>query len=416
MHKAFGYFLLLILSCSDYSLNVKTEKNDPATPIIQVTPEELIITDIDAGCDTTQEFVVKNIGNGILEISDIEYYITLPVNFSYDIDEATNGPLPWRLSSDEEKTFTITYTPTDDLGDNAFIEIASNDSSSPTRVNTEGLGDYYGWVTDEFEQETLKDVDILFVVDNSGSMNRVQTSLANNFDIFINIFAASGVDYHIAFITTDSSDLVGEVVTQLFADPIGEANSQINSIGTTGSHTEKGIERSYDALRGTGGAAPGTEFFREDAKLVIIYISDEDDHGNISPSVASSYFLALKTSSTYVTAHSVIGDVPNGCGTAQPGFLYDEIAILMSGTSLSICSSDWGTPMEQLAVESMVNNTFNLSDNNPVEQTIEVTVDGVISYDWSYDSIYNTIIFDVMSIPQNGQTIEINYAIFGECL
>jgi hypothetical protein len=88
----------------------------------------------------------------------------------------------------------------------------------------------------------------------------------------------------------------------------------------------------------------------------------------------------------------------------------------MSGTSLSICSADWGTPMEQLAVESMVNNTFNLSDNNPVEQTIEVSVNGVLSYSWTYDSIYNTIIFDVMSIPQNGQTIEINYAIFGECL
>jgi hypothetical protein len=415
MHKAFAYFLLLTLSCSDYNLSVKTETNDPPTPIIQVTPEELIISDIDAGCDTTQEFVVKNIGTGILEITDIEYYITLPVNFSYDIDESTNGPLPWNLSTDEEKTFTITYTPTDDLGDNAFIEIASNDSSSPTRVNTEGLGDYYGWVTDEFEQETLKDIDILFVVDNSGSMNRVQTSLADNFDIFINIFAASGVDYHIAFITTDNPIFVGEIVTPLFADPIGEANSQIRSIGTYGSANEKGIDTSYESLRGAGNAAPGSEFFREDAKLVIIYISDEDDHSSITPAVAATYFLALKMSSSYVTAHAVIGDVPVGCGSAQPGHLYNDIAMLMSGTSLSICATDWGTPMEQLAVESMVNSSFKLSDNNPVEQTIEVTVDGIVSYDWTYDSIYNSVVFDVMSIPQNGQSIEISYAIFGEC-
>jgi len=416
MHKSFACFLLLILSCSDYSLSVKTETNDPPTPIIQVTPEELIISDIDAGCDTTQEFVVKNIGTGILEITDIEYYITLPVNFSYDIDESTNGPLPWNLSPDEEKMFTITYTPTDDLGDSAFIEIASNDSSSPTRVNTEGLGDYYGWVTDEFEQETLKDIDILFVVDNSGSMNRVQTSLADNFDIFINIFAASGVDYHIAFITTDNPTFVGEIVTPLFTDPIGEANSQIRSIGTHGSANEKGIDTSYESLRGAGNAAPGSEFFREDAKLVIIYISDEDDHSSTTPTVAATYFLALKMSASYVTAHAVIGDVPSGCGSAQPGHLYNDIAMLMSGTSLSICATDWGTPMEQLAVESMVNNSFKLSDNNPVEQTIEVTVDGIVSYDWTYDSIYNSVVFDVMSIPQNGQTIEINYAIFGECL
>ena len=87
----------------------------------------------------------------------------------------------------------------------------------------------------------------------------------------------------------------------------------------------------------------------------------------------------------------------------------------MSGSTLSICSTDWGTPMEQLAVESMVNNSFPLSDSSPVEQTIEVVVDGVVSYDWSYDSIYNAIIFDSMSIPQNNQIIEINYAVFGEC-
>ena len=196
---------------------------------------------------------------------------------------------------------------------------------------------------------------------------------------------------------------------------MGEANNQINSIGTYGSPNEKGIDMSYESLRGSGDAAPGSEFLRDDAKLVIIYISDEDDHGSVSPSIASTYFLALKMSATYVTAHAVIGDVPGGCGTAQSGDLYNDVVILMSGTSLSICAADWGTPMEQLAVESMVNNSFQLSDNNPVEQTIEVMVDGIASYSWTYDSIYNSVVFDAMSIPQNNQTIEISYAIFGEC-
>lgn len=415
MLKTFFYFILLTLSCSDYNLVPEEIPNYPPEPVIQVTPEELIISDIDAGCETDQEIVVKNIGTGTLEITDIEYYITLPVNFSYDLNESVNGALPWYLTSEEEKTFTITYTPTDDLGDNAFLEIASNDATSPTRVPTEGLGDYYGWITDEFEQETLKDIDILFVVDNSGSMRRVQTSLADNFDIFINIFAASGVDYHIAFITTDNPSFVGEIVTPLFSDPIGEANSQITSIGISGSAMEKGIDSSYESLRGSGDAAPGSAFLRDSAKLVIIYISDEDDHSSTTPSVAAAYFLALKMSSTYVTAHAVIGDVPGGCATAQSGDLYNDVVMLMSGTSLSICATDWGTPMENLAVESMVNNSFTLSDS-PVEQTIEVLVDGVVSYSWTYDSIYNAVVFDAMSIPQNGQTIEVNYAIFGECL
>ena len=415
MFKSFLCFILLTLSCSDYTLNPKIVSNDPPQPIIQVTPDDLMITNISAGCETTKDIAVKNIGSGMLEITDIEYYITLPVNFSYDLDESANGALPWFLMAEEEKIFTITYIPTDDLGDNAFLEIESNDITSPTMVSTEGIGIYYNWVTDEFEQDSLKDVDILFVVDNSGSMQRVQTSLADNFDTFINIFAASGVDYHIAFVTTDDPTLVGEVVTPLLVDPIGEANSQIVSIGTRGSSSEKGIQMSYEALRGSGDAAPGSAFFRDTAKLVITYISDEDDQGSITPTVAASYFIALKSSTAYITAHAVIGDVPWGCNTAQSGDYYNDVAALMSGSTLSICATDWGTPMEQLAVESMINNSFPLSDSKPVEQTIEVTVDGIISYDWSYDSIYNAIIFDSLSIPTNSQIIEINYAIFGEC-
>lgn len=416
MLKNFVYLLLLMTSCSDYSLNLKTETNEPPQPVIQVIPEVLMITDIDAGCDVTQELIVKNIGTGILEITDIEYYITLPVNFSYDINEEENGALPWRLGTDEEKKFSITYTPTDDLGDSAFISIDSNDSSSPEIVSTDGLADYHGWISDEFEQDTLEDIDILFVIDNSGSMNWAQTSLANNFDTFINIFTLSGVDYQIAFITTDDHRFVGDIVTPATIDPVLEANTQINSIGTHGSHNECGIDTSYEALSTTGDAAPGSDFLRDTAKLVIIYISDEDDHSVITPSIAASYFLAIKSSSQYVTAHSVIGDVPGGCNRAQPGELYNELSQLMSGTTLSICATDWGTPMEQLAVESMVNSTFALSSNSPVEATIEVTIDGVTSYGWTYDSIYNSIVFNPSSVPLNGQTIEINYAIFGECI
>jgi len=415
MLKIFQYSLLLILSCSDYNLSAEQEKNLPPSPVIQVTPESLELTNIDAGCELTEEIIIKNIGTGLLEVINIEYFITLPVNFTYELNETENGELPWELAPDDTKTFSIDYTPSDDLGDSAFIQIDSNDMSSPTTVFTNGLANYHAWVTDEFEQETLTDIDILFVIDNSGSMRNIQTNIANNFDIFINIFAASGVDYHIAFITTDSPDFVGEQITPLFLDPIQEANSQISAIGTLGSPNEVGIEMSYEALRGAGDAAPGSEFFREDAKLVIIYVSDEDDQGSISPIIASTYFSTLKQSSSSIATHAVIGDVPGGCPSAQPGELYSELVQQMNGTELSICSADWGTPMEQLAVESMINNTFYLSDSNPVVETIEVLVDSIAVFDWTYDSVYNAITFGSSSIPSDGQLIALNYAIYGQC-
>src|SRR5262245_28774988 len=49
--------------------------------------------------------------------------------------------------------------------------------------------------------------DILFVVDNSGSMADEQENLAANFDRFISQIAGAG-DYHIAVVTTDQVNAV----------------------------------------------------------------------------------------------------------------------------------------------------------------------------------------------------------------
>ena len=51
--------------------------------------------------------------------------------------------------------------------------------------------------TDEFSQNTAAMVDILWVVDNSGSMQEEQQGLGESFEAFIQNLIASGVDYHI---------------------------------------------------------------------------------------------------------------------------------------------------------------------------------------------------------------------------
>src|SRR5205085_9381823 len=47
-------------------------------------------------------------------------------------------------------------------------------------------------------------IDILWVVDNSGSMNPYQTNLTNNFSSFINNFQNKGYDFHISVTTSDT--------------------------------------------------------------------------------------------------------------------------------------------------------------------------------------------------------------------
>ena len=163
--------------------------------------------------------------------------------------------------------------------------------------------------------------DILFIVDNSGSMREEQENLANNFDLFINQIAGAG-DYRIAVITTDQTSNVeatglaqfdfsnegpyfprtvfsqaGCMSTNIPAgcfrgpdpstrvidsDVLGVAQ-QVSSfqanvqVGTCGSGVEQGLRAMRDALQNTDPGECNASFLRDDANLVLIFVSDEDD-------------------------------------------------------------------------------------------------------------------------------------------
>src|SRR5688500_10837964 len=60
-----------------------------------------------------------------------------------------------------------------------------------------------GLTVDSYNQESASKVDVLWVIDNSGSMAEEQENLARNFQSFIELFTRGAVDYRIAVTTTD---------------------------------------------------------------------------------------------------------------------------------------------------------------------------------------------------------------------
>ena len=230
------------------------------------------------------------------------------------------GILPITIPPGDTINISVDYLPIDILDDDGFIEVTSNDPMTPTAYADQvGLGDYEDWITDTHTQDETVDVDILFVIDNSGSMGSNQTNLQNNFDTFMNAFTAAGVSYQIALITTDDSSFVGDVITNATVDPITAFNDQIDSIGTRGSAHEKGLWYAYESTT-TGDASPGsaTGFQRHDARLVVVYVSDEPDFSHYAygsggsttmmPGDYSASLLSLKSSSDSRYGLSVTGD------------------------------------------------------------------------------------------------------------
>ena len=392
-------------------------------PVITVTPDYYDFGDVYLGCNDTLSIEVGNIGNSNLIISDIEFFASLPVDFSMQDYEAGWGALPITVAPGDTIDLHIDYLPFDIHDDAGYLEIASNDPSTPLAyADQDGLGDIEAWINDSHTQDGTVDVDILFVIDNSGSMGSNQTNIKNNFDTFMNAFTAAGVSYQIALITTDSSSFVGDVITNATADPVTAFNDQIDSIGTRGSAHEKGLWYAYESTT-TGDASPGssTGFQRSSARLVVVYVSDEPDFSDhaysgggsttMTPSDYSASLLSLKSSSSLVIAHAIAGDYPSGCttnGGAQFGEGYYDVVNDLGGTFMSICASDWSGTMDTLARDSLAQVAFALSDT-PIEDTITVTVDGIASSDWSYEASSNTVIFTVS--PADGSTIDISYGI-----
>lgn len=181
--------------------------------------------------------------------------------------------------------------------------------------------------------------DILFVVDNSGSMADEQENLAANFEFFINQIAGTETDYRIAVVTTDQvfdvertglrtqnfgpapyrvistsgtntcRSTEPEIAQSCFRGPDPavriirtqslEAAQQVQAfqenvrVGSCGAGQETGISASITALQmAENGCNSG--FLRPEANLVIIYVSDEDDQDNTSLANYISALLAIK--------------------------------------------------------------------------------------------------------------------------
>jgi hypothetical protein len=190
------------------------------------------------------------------------------------------------------------------------------------------------------------------------------------------------------------------------------------SLSSYGANTERGFMQAEAALStkniGLGGC--NDEFYRDDAFLSIVHVSDEPEQSVSSWSYYVALFQSLKSDPEDVKINAVAGDYPSGCGSASAGTGYYEATVATGGLFLSICSDDWASSLEDLATESVsINDSFELTQQ-PVPQTIEVKIDGVrINVGWEYEISSNSVVFQTDFIPAGGSAIEIFYQRMPDC-
>jgi len=274
---------------------------------------------------------------------------------------------------------------------------------------------------DSFDQKAAAQIDILWVVDNSPSMQDEQNNLANNFSSFISIIEQSEVDYQIGVISTDM-ELFGHQGALQGSPKIivrsPDAASQFANnvrVGTGGAGNEQGLLAAYTALTDPLISGGNAGFLRQGGALAIIFVSDENDHSFGKIEFYQRIFEQMKGigNENRVIAAAIVGDQPNGCGGAQAGTRYHQTVQVVGGSIGSICSTDFSVTLNQLGLTvAGLSRKFTLSDENPEVTSITVKVNGQeIQQDfqngWTFEN--GSIFFQGSYVPPPASTIEVSY-------
>lgn len=273
-------------------------------------------------------------------------------------------------------------------------------------------------IIDNFTQNSNEygNVDILWVVDNSGSMGDEQASLATNFNTFIGKFLDQDINFKMGIVTTDPRvafagiPVANSLNLLTYAHAQSDENAFIANymnmiqVGIVGSGSERGLYTSKVFFENYA-----NNWLREDAYLAVIYVSDEEDQSPESTAAYISYLKGLKTNANKVKAH-VIVDVnatqPNGATSGSER--YKAVANATGGT-ISEITSNFGDSLDDIA-EQIVNLSLSFTlTSTPINGSVQVFVDNVESFDWTYDAQLNAIAFDSNHVPDSGSAIKVKY-------
>ncbi|MBX2987311.1 MAG: hypothetical protein KF802_05375 [Bdellovibrionaceae bacterium] len=226
-------------------------------------------------------------------------------------------------------------------------------------------------LTQSIRVNNYKKVDILIVIDNSGSMEYEQKNMAKRTGNLLSVIR--GLDYQIAVTTTDPTKNGvggdGKLLTingtngRTILDsstPEATAQSQLSSTlqrPETGSGSEQPIRQAYRLIeRYNANESQARGFFREGAQFAVLVISDEDESADTAkndPQTLVNYVHSSFGGQKMFGFHSIItrpGDLAcrNTYGYSY-GVRLAAMSNLTGGVIGDVCASDYGAQVSGIA-------------------------------------------------------------------
>ncbi len=428
-----------------------------------VSPDPALFPDATTDCSGPELTITMfNTGTSPLTVSNL-----VPNSAEFTV---TNKPnLPIIIQPGSKSSFKMKFSPSSSGKKESTLTITS-DASNLTNGKYEllltgnGLPD--NKVEEKYTASGKPKIDILWCIDNSGSMADDQASLAGNFPLFINYAVNVNADFQIGVISseinepakTDSGDynypgvLFNKKGTpKIIANnppqnptpnyqPVLSSSQEIIEafrknalIGECCSdEAEACFEAAKKALSSPVIDDPGKNkgFLRDQAKLYLIMVADEDDQSPGSVDYYADYFKQIKKDATgkllslsIVTGLDKDGDINNlpspmkcpGSSSESAGIRYlDMYKKVGKGIAASICNKNWGPLMSKLGLDVFDTKNEFFLHSRPDENSIEVFVSGnKLNKDpqsgFTYDSANNSILLGPNVQVKDGEEVKITY-------
>jgi hypothetical protein len=260
-------------------------------------------------------------------------------------------------------------------------------------------------------------LDILFVIDDSGSMASHQKNLAQNISKFADaIVRTKFLDYHVGVINSTATGyswsskpccgaLVGSPRYVDRATPNGIQVLAANLIvGTSGDAIEKFFDPVYLAFTEPNLSGHNFGFYRQGASLALIFITDTEDQSSMFTARSiHSFLLTLKGSAEKLfvaaahipdnqikTCSGETSDIQNKSGLT-------DLFQLTQATTFSLCDN-FGEKLADIGAKIASRAQTMYLSQVPVQGTIKITMDGEElpsdgKFGWTYNASNNSIEF-----------------------
>jgi len=200
-------------------------------------------------------------------------------------------------------------------------------------------------------ERTLRPVDIVWVVDSSGSMKDEAKAIQDNINTFASKIASAGIpNYRVVMITEKKFLSV--------PDPLGSDAAHFQFLDQ--------VVDSHDALQVLLDKADEYQGFLQEKSLLHVVVVTDDESNPLQAADFISQYKA-KLGREDFKLHAVASEKVHTCdpitglfcldlacssgsnSAAAPGVVYYDAAMMTGGLTFSICTMDWGGLFDELA-------------------------------------------------------------------